>query len=69
MSGSIRTSISVKELYDIVHLLLENHRWSECCTVQDKTLAKVLYLQGKIRHAEEIYFKNHLKKGIKHAIR
>ena len=58
MSGSIRTSISTRRLYDILHVLLKSHRWCECCTVQDEILAEVVKLQGQIRHAEAIHHKN-----------
>lgn len=58
MSGSIRTSISTKRLYDILHVLLKSHRWCECVTVQDEILAEVVRLQGQIRHAEAVHHKN-----------
>lgn len=58
MTGSIRTSISTKRLYDILHVLLKSHRWCECVTVQDEILAEVVKLQGQIRHAEAIHHKN-----------
>lgn len=69
MSGSIRTSISTRRLYDILHVLLKSHRWCECCTVQDEILAEVVKLQGQIRHAEEIHHRNNARKGVQNAIR
>lgn len=58
MTGSIRTSISTRRLYDILHVLLKSHRWCECLTVQDEILAEVVKLQGQIRHAEAVHHKN-----------
>lgn len=58
MTGAIRTSISTKRLYDILHVLLKSHRWCECVTVQDEILAEVVKLQGQIRHAEAIHHRN-----------
>lgn len=58
MTGSIRTSLSTKFLYDIEHVLLKGHRHCQCMTVQDELLEMVVKLQSKIRHAEEIHYRN-----------
>ena len=55
---NIRTSISTRRLYDILHVLLKSHRWCECLTVQEEILAEVVKLQGQIRHAEAVHHKN-----------